>query len=73
MRRTCRLWHDRLLARMDEAAAIAGEERARLWLLYLAGVSLGFERGGLLIYQTLSSKRSKGPSGLPPTRRDLYA
>lgn len=70
--RTCRLWHDRLLARMDEAAAIAGEERARLWLLYLAGVSLGFERGGLLIYQTLASKRSKGPSGLPPTRRDLY-
>ncbi|NDV88367.1 methyltransferase domain-containing protein [Aurantimonas aggregata] len=71
--RTCRLWHDRLAARMDEASAIAGEERARLWLLYLAGVSLGFERGGLLIYQTLASKRSKGPSGLPPTRRDLYA
>jgi cyclopropane-fatty-acyl-phospholipid synthase len=71
--RTCRLWHDRLAARMDEATAIAGEERARLWLLYLAGVSLGFERGGLLIYQTLASKRSKGPSGLPPTRRDLYA
>ncbi|MBB4005081.1 SAM-dependent methyltransferase [Aurantimonas endophytica] len=71
--RTCRLWHDRLVARMDEAAAIAGEERARLWLLYLAGVSLGFERGGLLIYQTLASKRAKGPSGLPPTRRDLYA
>lgn len=70
--RTCRLWHDRLLARMDEAAAIAGEDKARLWLLYLAGVSLGFERGGLLIYQTLASKRSKGPSGLPPTRRDLY-
>ncbi|MEX6506095.1 class I SAM-dependent methyltransferase [Jiella sp. M17.18] len=71
--RTCRLWHDRLLARMDEASALAGRERARLWLLYLAGVSLGFERGGLLIYQTLASKRSKGPSGLPPTRRDLYA
>ena len=70
--RTCRLWHDRLLARMDEASAIAGEDKARLWLLYLAGVSLGFERGGLLIYQTLASKRSKGPSGLPPTRRDLY-
>jgi len=70
--RTCRLWHDRLLARFDEAAALAGEERARLWLLYLAGVSLGFERGGLLIYQTLASKRAKGPSSLPPTRRDLY-
>ena len=71
--RTCRLWHDRLLSRMDEASAIAGEDRARLWLLYLAGVSLGFQRGGLLIYQTLASRRAKGPSGLPPTRRDLYA
>lgn len=70
--RTCRLWAGRLEANFAAAAAIAGEPRARLWLLYLAGVSLGFERGGLLIYQTLASKRAKGPSGLPPTRRDLY-
>ena len=69
---TCRLWHDRLLARKEEASAIAGEARTRLWLLYLAGVSLGFSRGGLLIYQTLASKRAKGPAELPPTRRDLY-
>ena len=70
--RTCRLWHDRLLANMDRASALAGEPRARLWLLYLAGVSLGFSRGGLLIYQTLASRRAKGPAELPPTRRDLY-
>ena len=70
--RTCRLWHDRLLAAMPEASRIAGEPRARLWLLYLAGVSLGFQRGGLLIYQTLASRRAKGPAELPPTRRDLY-
>jgi hypothetical protein len=24
------------------------------------------------LYQTLASKRRKGPSGLPPTRADLY-
>ena len=70
--RTCRLWHDRLLARQGEASAIAGEAKTRLWLLYLAGVSLGFSRGGLLIYQTLASRRAKGPAELPPTRRDLY-
>ncbi|MCP3056766.1 SAM-dependent methyltransferase [Aurantimonas marianensis] len=70
--RTCRLWHDRLRANMEEASRIAGEPRARLWLLYLAGVSLGFTRGGLLIYQTLASRRAKGPAELPPTRRDLY-
>jgi cyclopropane-fatty-acyl-phospholipid synthase len=43
-----------------------------MWLLYLAGCSLAFERGGALINQTLVSKRRKGPSGLPLTRADLY-
>ncbi|RFC64523.1 class I SAM-dependent methyltransferase [Fulvimarina endophytica] len=70
---TCKLWHDRLLARFDEASALAGERKARLWLLYLAGCSLGFTRGGILIYQTLASRRGKGASEVPPTRRDLYA
>ncbi|WP_102959341.1 SAM-dependent methyltransferase [Mangrovicella endophytica] len=72
--RTCRLWAERLQANFAEAARIAGEPRARLWLLYLVGVSLGFERGGLLIYQTLASRRRRsGPSEVPPTRRDLYS
>jgi cyclopropane-fatty-acyl-phospholipid synthase len=70
--RTTRLWHDRLLARMDEAVAEAGEGRARLWLLYLAGVSLAFERGSMQINQTLASKRSRGVSSVPQTRDDLY-
>ena len=69
---TCKLWHDRLLSRFDEACTLAGERKARLWLLYLAGCSLGFTRGGILIYQTLASKRGKGPGEVPPTRRDLY-
>ena len=71
--RTCRLWAERLQANCDEACRLAGEPRTRLWLLYLAGCALAFERGTVMIYQTLASKRSKGPSGLPPTRRDLYA
>jgi cyclopropane-fatty-acyl-phospholipid synthase len=52
--------------------AQVGEPRARLWLLYLAGCALAFERGTVMINQTLASKRDKGPSGLPPTRADLY-
>ncbi|WP_062115267.1 SAM-dependent methyltransferase [Aureimonas sp. AU40] len=70
--RTCRLWALRLQARMDEAVAEVGEPQARLWLLYLAGCALAFERGTVMINQTLASKRDKGPSGLPPTRADLY-
>ena len=70
--RTCRLWTERLGANMEAAIAEAGEPRARLWLLYLTGCAMAFERSGALIFQTLASKRDKGPSDLPPTRADLY-
>jgi cyclopropane-fatty-acyl-phospholipid synthase len=70
--RTCRLWHDNLLARYDDAVAEVGSVKTRLWLAYLAGCSLAFERNTVGIYQTLASKRVRGPSGLPPTRADLY-
>jgi cyclopropane-fatty-acyl-phospholipid synthase len=71
--RTTRLWHDRLAARRAEAEAEVGADKVRMWLLYLAGCSLAFERGGAQIFQTLASKRTKGPSGLPPSRADLYS
>jgi cyclopropane-fatty-acyl-phospholipid synthase len=70
--RTTRLWHDRLLANWDAAVREVDEEKARLWLLYLAGVSIGFERGTLGLFQTVASRRKRGASGLPPTRADLY-
>lgn len=70
--RTCRLWHDRLLANWDAAVKEVGEAKARLWLIYLAGCAIAFERGTVGLYQTLSSKRVRGASGLPPTRGDLY-
>jgi cyclopropane-fatty-acyl-phospholipid synthase len=70
--RTCRLWHDRLVAQYDAAVRAVGSVTTRLWLPYLAGCSLAFERNTLGIYQTLASKRARGASGLPPTRVDLY-
>lgn len=70
--RTTRLWFERLNANKAAAEAEIGPERTRMWLIYLAGCSLAFERGGALINQTLVSKRRKGPSGLPLTRIDLY-
>lgn len=57
---------------MDAAIKAIGPEKTRMWLLYLAGVSLGFKRGSINIFQTVASKRTKGASGLPPTRTDLY-
>jgi cyclopropane-fatty-acyl-phospholipid synthase len=70
--RTCRHWHDRLLANYDAAVAEIGEPKTRMWLAYLAGSSIMFERNVFGLHQTLASKRRKGPSGLPPTRADLY-
>jgi cyclopropane-fatty-acyl-phospholipid synthase len=70
--RTCRFWHDRLLSNKSAAENEVGPEKTRLWLAYLAGCSIGFERNGIGIFQTLASKRKRGPSGLPPTRADLY-
>jgi cyclopropane-fatty-acyl-phospholipid synthase len=70
--RTCQLWCERLTARKDEAIRYVGEAKYRIWVAYLAGVSLGFSRGSLRLYQTLASKSAKRPPPLPPTRADLY-
>jgi cyclopropane-fatty-acyl-phospholipid synthase len=70
--RTCRWWHDRLLANREAAEREVGSVKTRLWLVYLAACSIGFERNTVGIFQTLASKKQRGPSGLPPTRADLY-
>ncbi len=38
--RTCRLWHDRLLENRKAAEREVGKHKMRLWLAYLAGVSI---------------------------------
>jgi cyclopropane-fatty-acyl-phospholipid synthase len=70
--RTTRLWWENLNARRAEAEAEVGPEKTRTWLLYFAGVSLGFERGVIGVNQTLASKRARGASGVPASRADLY-
>lgn len=70
--RTCRLWCERLAANREAAEREVGPAKTRLWLIYLAGCALAFERNTVGIFQTLASKRVRGPSELPPTREDLY-
>lgn len=70
--RTCKLWCERLTANRDAAIGYVGEEKYRIWVAYLAGVSLAFSRGTLRLFQTLASKSAKRPPALPPTRADLY-
>jgi cyclopropane-fatty-acyl-phospholipid synthase len=70
--RTCKLWCERLTEKRAQAIEFVGEEKYRIWVAYLAGVSLAFSRGTLRIFQTLASKSAKRPPALPPTRADLY-
>ena len=70
--RTTRLWHDRLLANFAAAEREVGAVKTRMWLIYLAGVSIAFDRAKLGIFQTLASKRRRGASGVPLSRADLY-
>jgi len=70
--RTCRLWHDRLVARRGAATDLIGPERYRMWMAYLAGVTVGFEHGPMRVYQIVATKQAAA-EGLPPTRADLYA
>ena len=70
--RTCKHWHDRLLANYKLAVDEVGEAKTRLWLAYLAACAIAFERNTVGVYQTVVTLRRKGPSGLPPTRADLY-
>ena len=70
--RTTRLWHDRLSANREAAEREVGRDKTRLWIAYLAVVSIAFTQGTIGIFQTLASNRVRGRSGMPPTRADLY-
>jgi cyclopropane-fatty-acyl-phospholipid synthase len=52
---TLRHWARRLDERRDEAVALAGEERVRVWRLYLRAARRGFETGFTSVYQVRCS------------------
>ncbi len=48
---TLRHWTQRLDERLDQAEALAGVERTRVWRLYLRAAGQGFEQGLTAVYQ----------------------
>jgi cyclopropane-fatty-acyl-phospholipid synthase len=60
---TLRHWVANLQKRYDEAVEEVGEQRARVWRLYMAGSAVGFERHHLEIHQVLCAKPVRGASG----------
>jgi cyclopropane-fatty-acyl-phospholipid synthase len=70
--RTVRQWVRNLEESWDEAVALVGRGRARVWRLYMAASALGFEDGGTAIHQTLGVVPDPaGASGMPLTRRSF--
>ncbi|MGO9196273.1 MAG: class I SAM-dependent methyltransferase [Acidimicrobiales bacterium] len=66
---TLRHWISNLEAHWDEAVALVGAERARVWRLYMCACVNGFEDGGIAIHQVLGVKPDdRGESGMPATR-----
>ena len=53
---TLKHWARRLDEHRDEAVRLAGEERVRVWRLYLRAASLGFSTGFNSIYQVQSRR-----------------
>ncbi len=66
-------WVDRLEARADEARAEIGDERFRIWRIYMAGSAHAFDRGWLSLWQILAGKpHADGRLPHPLTRDYMY-
>ena len=68
--RTCAAWLQNFEAVADQVAGMYSEEFVRMWRLYLAGSSAGFESGTLQLFQVLFTPR--GNNEVPWTREYLY-
>jgi cyclopropane-fatty-acyl-phospholipid synthase len=66
-------WVDRLEAHADEARKEVGEERFRVWRIYMAGSAHAFDRGWLSLWQLLGGKPlPDGRLPHPLTRDYMY-
>jgi cyclopropane-fatty-acyl-phospholipid synthase len=69
---TLRHWVANLEANWDEAVALVGTVRARVWWLYMAGTVTSFDIGEIAIHQVLGVKpMPDGSSGMPLTRATM--
>jgi len=69
------LWHwvDRLEANAPAARVAVGEEKFRVWHIYLAGSAHAFDRGWMSLWQILAGRPlSDGRLPHPWTREDIY-
>ena len=68
---TLRHWVTNLDDNWDEAVALVGEPRARVWKIYMTGSAVSFEENEIAIHQILGVRTGpEGGSGMPLTRDD---
>jgi cyclopropane-fatty-acyl-phospholipid synthase len=74
--RTLWFWSDGFERNLAKLTELAGERRARIWRVYLAGCAHGFQNGWMNIYQLQAIRPKRGPDGaespLPMSREYIY-
>jgi cyclopropane-fatty-acyl-phospholipid synthase len=63
--RTTGAWLANLEDHWDDAVAEVGQGRARVWRLYLAASTLGFEQRRIELHQVLAVRTENGDAGMP--------
>ena len=62
---TLRAWVANLEAGWDQAVALAGPGRSRVWRLYMTASAVGFDEDRIQVHQVLAAKPDVGRSGFP--------
>ena len=74
--KTLWFWSDSFERNVARLTALAGEKRARIWRVYLAGCAHAFAHGWINLYQLLAIRPRPGASGaespLPLSRDYMY-
>ncbi len=72
--RTLWQWVHRLESHSEEARRLIGEQKYRIWRIYMAGSAHAFERGWMALFQVLAGKpHANGSLPYPFTRDHVYA
>ena len=70
--RTLREWVKRLEGNRRAAQGFVGEQRYKIWRMYMAGSALEFEEGKTGIHQILGAKWERSQGLVPATRKYMY-
>jgi cyclopropane-fatty-acyl-phospholipid synthase len=71
--RTCAMWTENFEANAERIGRLTDPKRFRIWHVYLAGCTYAFNHDWISLYQVVCGKAGQDPSGIPWSRRYMYA